>query len=123
MGGEKLMGYYGVGAFENDEAQDFLMELLKSKDIIKLFENILNENREIYGEPARVIASIFVLLSKYVINPCLFKQHVNKTIQNLESLLENKEWLEDWNNSNSRRHVKTALKKQITALKNVYESC
>ena len=59
------MGYYGVGAFENDEAQDFLIELLKSKDITKLFENILNENREIYGEPARVIASIFILLSKF----------------------------------------------------------
>ena len=103
------MGAWGYKVYENDDAGDFYIRLTESKDAAKILEKALKG-----GEPCevRAAAQFLVMIRSYMQSACLFDEHLARASAALKDLLEDKEWIDAWNDPPA---IKRELKKELAA--------
>jgi hypothetical protein len=100
------MGAWGYGSFDNDTAMDFVSTLLNQK-VLKALVNKKRIDTWQYDE-IRVSAEILIHLHK--INKFWVDQDViDGLIEKLNVIINDKEWLDGWDNRNDAK----ALIKQL----------
>jgi hypothetical protein len=106
------MGSWGYKPYENDDAGGFFCTLTEADDAVRVITKALKRGSE-DGE-ARAAAHTLAIIRKYVARPYLYLQDINKSIQRLELLLNDDEYLNDWNDP---ADAKKAIQKELRALK------
>jgi len=105
------MGSWGYKLFDDDQAMDFFDELSRSNDATAIIKAVLKGGED--GE-ARAAAHFLCLIRKYIINPSLYEQHVKEAIGQLEALLKDKDYTENWDYPAA---IKKEIRKELVALK------
>ena len=101
------MGAWGYGSFENDTALDFVPQLINQKALKKLVNKKRIDTWQ-YDE-VRVAAEIIVHLHKiYVL--WIDKTIINGLVDKLQLIIDDKEWLNGWNNRNDAKVLVKQLK-------------
>ena len=106
------MGSWGYKPYENDEAGDFFTGLTESDDAVRVITKALKSGSE-DGE-VRAAAHVLAIIRKYVARPYLYLQDINKSIQRLELLLNDDEYLNDWDHP---ADAKRAIQRELRALR------
>ena len=107
------MGAWGSGPYDNDTAADWFFEL-KEIGLYDLIERGLNSDSY---EEQRAAAWLVqrLAITAYVYDVNLIDEHRKLAVEKLQSILNNKGWLETWVDSDE---TITELKQQIHEIEN-----
>jgi len=108
------MGSWGYKPYENDDAGDFFCSLTEADDAVRVITKALKKGSE-DGE-VRAAAHALVIIRKYVMDPDLYAQHINKSIQMLELIVNDDDYINDWDRPDN---AKRAIQKELRALKKI----
>ena len=106
------MGTWGYGPCDDDDARDFIDELIQAKDATTIVGDAFGD--ENYAGTIRAAAHFLTLINGYAGNRRLYMRQVKTAIQQLENLLGDEEWIGAWDDPKA---AKKAIKKQVAVLK------
>ena len=107
------MGAWGYGTFDNDSALDFVSYFVNGKALVKLVKQKHKDQ-----DPNELRAAAAIVLALHKINDLWFDQEViDKLIESLEYVINDKEWFDSWSEARDAKDIKRQFYKFVKQLK------